>query len=85
LGAGVQGRCQTAQRARHRRCRRAGRRTARSGAGHPVTQVRARNALRKRLDDEQLDQEIDGYAAAYAEWNEAEYDHLAGDGLDGGV
>ena len=45
----------------------------------------ARNALRKRLDDEQLDQEIDGYAAAYAEWDEAEYDHLAGDGLAGQV
>jgi post-segregation antitoxin (ccd killing protein) len=42
-----------------------------------------RNALRKRLDDEQLDQEIDGYAAAYAEWYEAEYDHLTGDALTG--
>lgn len=45
----------------------------------------ARSALRKRLDDEQLDQEIGGYAAAYAEWDEAEYDHLSGDGLAGEV
>ena len=41
----------------------------------------ARRALRKRLDDEVLDQEIDGYAAAFAEWDEADYDRLAGDGL----
>ena len=41
----------------------------------------ARNALRKRLDDEQLDQEIDGYATAFAEWDEAEVDHLAADAL----
>lgn len=43
----------------------------------------ARRALRKRLDDETLDREIDSYAAAFAEWDETEYDHLAGDGLDG--
>jgi post-segregation antitoxin (ccd killing protein) len=43
----------------------------------------ARQALRKRLDDEALDQEIDAYAAAFAESDEAEYDLLAGDGLGG--
>lgn len=43
----------------------------------------ARQALRKRLDDEALDTEIDEYATAFAEWNEAEYDQLAGDGLSG--
>jgi post-segregation antitoxin (ccd killing protein) len=42
----------------------------------------ARRALRRRLDDESLDQEIDAYATAFAEWDESEYDHLAGDGLD---
>ena len=41
----------------------------------------ARQALRKRLDDEALDQEIDAYAAAFAEWDEAEHDLLAADGL----
>ena len=41
----------------------------------------ARQALRKRLDDEALDQEIDAYAAAFAEWDEADYDLLAADGL----
>jgi post-segregation antitoxin (ccd killing protein) len=41
----------------------------------------ARRALRKRLDDEALDQEIDAYSAAFAEWDEAKYDHLASDGL----
>lgn len=41
----------------------------------------ARQALRKRLDDEALDREIDSYAAAFAEWDESEYDQLAGDGL----
>jgi post-segregation antitoxin (ccd killing protein) len=41
----------------------------------------ARKALRKRLDDETLDREIDSYAAAFAEWDESEYDQLAGDGL----
>jgi post-segregation antitoxin (ccd killing protein) len=44
----------------------------------------ARQALRKRLDDEALDREIDAYAAAFTEWDEAEYDHLAGDGLGDG-
>jgi post-segregation antitoxin (ccd killing protein) len=51
--------------------------------GINVSEV-ARRALRKRLDDEQLDREIEGYAAAYAEWGETEYDHLAGDGLTDG-
>ncbi len=41
----------------------------------------ARQALSKRLADETLDQEIDAYAAAFAEWDEADYDQLAGDGL----
>lgn len=40
-----------------------------------------REALRRRLDEEALDQEIDAYAAAFAEWDETEFDHLAGDGL----
>ena len=44
----------------------------------------ARQALRKRLDDEVLDQEIDAYSAAFAEWDEADYDVLAGDGLGDG-
>lgn len=41
----------------------------------------ARQALSRRLADEALDQEIDAYAAAFAEWDEADYDHLVGDGL----
>jgi post-segregation antitoxin (ccd killing protein) len=40
-----------------------------------------RDALRERLREERLDREIDGYAAAFAEWDESEWDHLAGDGL----
>ena len=46
-----------------------------------------RDALRARLRDEQLDREIDAYAAAFAEWDETSWDHLAADGLgtgDGG-
>lgn len=42
----------------------------------------ARQALRKRLADEALDQEVDAYAAAFAEWDETEYDQLAGDGIN---
>ena len=40
-----------------------------------------RQALRKRLDDEALDEEIDGYSTAFNEWSEADYDALASDGL----
>jgi post-segregation antitoxin (ccd killing protein) len=48
--------------------------------GINVSEV-ARRALRQRLDDERLDEEIDGYASAFAEWDETDYDQLAGDGL----
>ena len=41
-----------------------------------------RDALRARLRDESLDQEIAGYATAFAEWDEAGWDHLAGEGLE---
>lgn len=44
----------------------------------------ARTALRKRLTDEALDQEIDAYAAAFDEWDETDYDGLASDGLTAG-
>ena len=40
-----------------------------------------REALRTRLRDEGLDQEITDYAATFAEWDESSWDHLAGDGL----
>lgn len=42
----------------------------------------ARQALRRRLDDEALDEQVDGYAAAFAEWDESAYDQLVGDGVD---
>ena len=41
-----------------------------------------RDALRTRLRDESLDQEIAEYAAAFAEWDESDWDHLAGEGLE---
>jgi len=40
----------------------------------------ARQALRKRLDDEALDQEIDAYAAAFDEGDPA-WDSTVGDGI----
>ena len=41
----------------------------------------ARQALRKRLDDEALDQEIDAYASAFEEWNDTAWDGAVGDGI----
>ena len=41
-----------------------------------------RDALRTRLRDENLDREIAEYAAAFAEWDESDWDHLAGEGLE---
>ena len=41
----------------------------------------ARDALWKRLHDEALDQETDAYAAAFADWDETGFDHLAADGI----
>ncbi len=41
----------------------------------------ARQALRKRLDDEALDQEIDAYAAAFDEWNDPAWSTAVGDGI----
>lgn len=41
-----------------------------------------RDALRTRLRDESLDREIAEYAAAFAEWDESDWDHLAGEGLE---
>ena len=41
-----------------------------------------RDALRTRLRDESLDQEIAEYAAAFVEWDESAWDHLAGEGLE---
>ena len=41
-----------------------------------------RDALRTRLRDESLDQEIGDYAAAFAEWDESDWDHLAGEGVE---
>ena len=43
-----------------------------------------RQALRKRLDDEALDQETEAYAAAFADWDETGFDHLAADGVGTG-
>ena len=40
-----------------------------------------RTALRQRIEGAQLDTLIDGYAAAFSEWDETSFDHLAGDGL----
>ena len=36
----------------------------------------AREALRRRLDDDALDEQVDEYAAAFAEWDESDYDQL---------
>lgn len=44
----------------------------------------ARHALRRRLEDESLDREIDAYSAAFAEWDESDYDGVAGDGIESG-
>lgn len=41
----------------------------------------ARQALRKRLDDEALDQEIDAYAAAFEEWSDPAWSAAVGDGI----
>ncbi len=41
----------------------------------------AQAALRARLREEHLEQEILGYVAAYDEWDERPWDHVAGDGL----
>ena len=41
-----------------------------------------RDALRTCLRDESLDQEIAEYATAFAEWDESNWDHLAGEGLE---
>ena len=40
-----------------------------------------RQALRKRLDDEELDREIDAYAAAFEEWTDPAWNATAGDGI----
>lgn len=40
-----------------------------------------RAALRQRLDEELLDQQVEGYAEAFAEWDETDWNHLAADGL----
>ena len=40
-----------------------------------------RDALRARLRDETLEREIEGYEAAFSEWNEGDWDYVAGDGL----
>ena len=39
-----------------------------------------RDALRERLREETLDQEITEYGAAFAEWDESDWDHLASEG-----
>lgn len=41
-----------------------------------------RVSLRKRLHDEELDSQIEGYAAAFAEWDEPAWDHLASEGSE---
>ena len=41
----------------------------------------ARDALKDRLRDEQLDREIDGYVSAFEEWDETSWDHLTTEGL----
>ncbi len=41
----------------------------------------ARQALRKRLDDEDLDQEIDAYAAAFEDWSDPAWNAAVGDGI----
>ena len=41
-----------------------------------------RAALRARLRDEHLDRDVAGYTEAFAEWDDTDWDHVAGDGLD---
>lgn len=40
-----------------------------------------RSALRRRLREESLQQEVDGYGVAFAEWDNTKWDALTGDGL----
>ena len=48
--------------------------------GINVSQL-AREALHERLADVYLEKGIAEYAAAFADWDEREWDHLAGNGL----
>lgn len=41
-----------------------------------------RASLRQRLHDEELDGQIKGYCAAFAEWDEQTWDHLAAEGSE---
>ena len=36
-----------------------------------------REALRTRLRDEVLDQEVEAYSTAFSNWNEGDWDHLS--------
>lgn len=40
-----------------------------------------RDALRARLREEEFEGEVSGYVAAFADWDERAFDHLAGEGL----
>ena len=40
-----------------------------------------RDALRARLREEEFEGEVNGYVAAFADWDERPFDHLAGEGL----
>lgn len=48
--------------------------------GINVSEV-ARTALSQRLRDHILEQEVNAYTAAFADWDEGPWDHLAADGL----
>jgi post-segregation antitoxin (ccd killing protein) len=52
-----------------------------SRLGINVSEV-ARTALRQRLREQLLEQEVDAYTQAFAEWDEGPWDHLAGDDVD---
>lgn len=47
--------------------------------GINVSEV-ARTALSQRLREHLMEQEVGAYAAAFAEWDEQLWDHLAADG-----
>ena len=40
-----------------------------------------REALRTRLREEILDQEVEAYSTAFSNWIEGDWDHLAAEGL----
>ena len=41
-----------------------------------------RAALRARLDEQEFEKQVEGYLAAFDEWDEEAFDHLAGEGIE---